>query len=788
MNKKHSRFISLATRLSFWLALLGVVIFAVVLGSNHYWTLEKLRENTKAITLNKVLSSKHEIQTIFSTVATGARSLAMLAANADLTQRQIHVSIRELIATHPNIYGMTVALEPHILRQDIGEFSPYYYRNGSGNKLDYADLAASNYRYQEWNWYTKAKKSGTDSWAEPYWDFGGGNVLMTTYSVPIWKHGNRTFAGVATADLELSWLQKHVNRIKIAGTSGFGFIVSSNNTIIAHPDNTLNMRQLSEIMPDHDHLSSWRQHLSKSDVEESVYYKKVLCSDGSGDCWAAITSIGDTGWKIVIMIPDRQLRDEVNILTLKVTAFAIGGMILLVLVIILIIRYLTLPLGKLAAATRALGTGELEAKLPDPVRHDEIGLLTADFSNMRDSLRRYIAELTETTAKKQKLESEIQIAHDIQMSMISGSGHASIENPEYQLYAYLSPARSVGGDLYFFEQQDDRLHFIIGDVSDKGVPAALFMARTVTLYTSSMNAGLSPGAIFTQMNDALYQNNDACMFVTALCGTLHLDSGKLTMANAGHMYPVQHGATQGNLTLDGGSPLGLMPKIEYRDIQLQLDKGSRLLMYTDGISEAYNINHEQYQEERLLEFVGHSDTDSATALGEAVLADLEDFVSGAEQSDDITLMVIQYGTGDDCHITLHSESREVERLFTFIRESLESGGHQIISEDFINDIKLVAEEWLANIINHAYEKGPGGTLDITLRVNDKEVTIIFRDSAAAFNPLTDHDDTVQRDYSEGGRGLSIIRSLTDKQHYARENGHNVFTLTKYYNQASKKHS
>jgi sigma-B regulation protein RsbU (phosphoserine phosphatase) len=777
---------SLATRLSFWVALLGVLIFAVVLGSNHHWTQEKLREDIKAITLNKVLSSKHEIQTIFNTVATGARSLAMLAANADLADHQIHKIIRDLIATHPNIYGMTVALEPHVLHQDLGEFSPYYYRNGSGDQLDYADLAAAKYRYQEWNWYTKPKKSGTAIWAEPYWDFGGGNVLMTTYSVPILKQDNGSFAGVATADLKLRWLQKHVNRINISGTSAFGFIVTDNNTVIAHPDFSLNMKQLSEIMPDHAHLSSWQQYLSKSDIEESVYYKKVLCSDGSGDCWAAITSIRDTGWKIVIMIPDSELRNDVNTLTLKVTGFAIGGMVLLVLVIVAIIRYLTLPLGQLAAATRTIGSGKLEAELPEPVRQDEIGLLTADFSNMRDSLRRYIAELTETTAKKQKLESELQIAHDIQMSMVSGSGHASIENPEFQLYAYLSPARSVGGDLYFFEQQDGRLHFIIGDVSDKGVPAALFMARAVTLYTSSMNAGLSPGSIFTQMNDALYQNNDACMFVTALCGTLHLDSGKLIMANAGHMYPVQHGTIHGNLALDGGTALGLMPNVEYSDIQLRLDKGSRLLMYTDGISEAYNINHEQYQEERLLEFVSHADVYSATELGEAVLADLEGFVSGAEQSDDITLMVIQYGASEGHHITLQNNSGEVERLFTFIHKSFESDRRQIISEEFINDIKLVAEEWLANIINHAYVKEHHGTLDITLRIDDKEMTIVFRDSAAAFNPLTDYDDTGERDYSEGGRGLSIIRSLTDKQHYARENGHNVFTLTKYYNPAVSK--
>ena len=780
MNNNHNRFISLATRLSFWVALLGVLIFSVVLSSNYYLTRNLLKDYIQELASQAVSSSQHEIETIFNTVATGAESLAMLAANEDLTERQIHRSIKNLITTHPNIYGMTVALEPHVLRQELAEFSPYYYRNRSRNQLDYADLAAPEYRYLEQDWYTKPKILDTSIWAEPYWDFGGGNVLMTTYSVPIRAEKDDTFAGIATADIELDWLEDIVNNISI-GDTGYGFIVSQSNIVIAHPNKQPNMKPLSEVLPDSARLSSWQQHLSKSDTGDSVYYKKVPCSDGSGDCWAVIESIGDTGWKIVIMIPDEELRNDLNTLTLKLTAFAIGGMILLVLVIVIVIRYLTHPLQQLTSATRTIGSGELEADLPKPVRQDEIGLLAKDFSDMRDSLKHYIAELTETTAQKQKLESEIQIAHDIQMSMVNGGGNASIEHTEYQIYAYLLPARSVGGDLYYFEQQDNQLHFIIGDVSDKGVPAALFMAKAVTLYTSSMKASLSPGAIFTRMNDALYQNNDTCMFVTAICGTLYLDSGKMVMANAGHMYPIQHGAVQGNLVLDGGSPLGLIPDVEYKDIQHRLGSGDRLFMYTDGISEAYNINREQYQEERLLDFINLSETYSAIGLGEAVLSDLNDFVSGAEQSDDITLMVIQYGAIESYNITLQCNNGEVEKLFTFILESLGNDKHHAVRDDLIHDIKLVAEEWLANTINHASGHEYGNELDVTLITGDDKITIIFQDSAAAFNPLTDYDETEQRDYSEGGRGLSIIRSLTDKQRYERKNGHNVFTLTKYYN-------
>jgi sigma-B regulation protein RsbU (phosphoserine phosphatase) len=229
--------------------------------------------------------------------------------------------------------------------------------------------------------------------------------------------------------------------------------------------------------------------------------------------------------------------------------------------------------------------------------------------------------------------------------MVPGGGGILIEELDDQLYSMLRSARSVGGDLYYFQQDGNRLHFIIGDVSDKGVPAALFMAKTVTLYTGALNDDLTPGDTFTRMNHALTQNNDACMFVTALCGTLDLDSGELVMANAGHMHPLQKTRSDsGELVVDGGIALGLMEDVEYPNVMLRLPPQTSLLMYTDGISEAFNPAREQYEEQRLLAFVAQTKELSADALAAAVLADVERFVDGAEQSDDITLMVIHYGS------------------------------------------------------------------------------------------------------------------------------------------------
>ena len=318
-------------------------------------------------------------------------------------------------------------------------------------------------------------------------------------------------------------------------------------------------------------------------------------------------------------------------------------MLLLLFVIIFITRHLTRPLGKLAIATKDIGAGHLDIELPKAAREDEIGALTNDFSSMRAALKTYISQVQETTAKQQKLESEIQIAKDIQMSMIPGSGNAFIKENNFQLFALLRPARTVGGDLYYFLQANEVLHFIVGDVSDKGVPAALFMAKTVTLYTQALRDKLTPGQTLAMMNDLLADNNDACMFVTALCGSLNLKTGYMVMANAGHMNPViQNSEETREFEIDGATALGLMDGVKYPDVNFQLKNQTSLTIYTDGISEAHDTNNNQYSDEKLIALIAGIKSSNTEETGYKIIESVDNFSAGTEQFDDITLLIIQY--------------------------------------------------------------------------------------------------------------------------------------------------
>ncbi len=668
---KNKSFQTLASRLSLWIISVSAAIFLTVLSSNYFLSRQLLEEYVSELAKTTAASTAQKLETTFQNVAGKADSLASVVTSDEMTQPRIHETLKAFLRTSPEIFGMTVALEPETLIPDQKEFSPYYYRplkpdnntnDYNPNEFLFSDLASGDYQYRSWPWYRDVKKSGQATWSEPYLDTGGGNVLMTTYATPIYLHRKskdlaigatgKIFAGVATADIELDWLDDTVKKIKI-GKSGFGFIVSRDDVIIAHPDKHLNMKRLIDTI-DHEVLpENWSKYQDSKMSSESVYLYSP-CRHRHGFCWVAIEALGNTGWKVIVVLPEKKLTASINQLTIKNTIIATSGLLLLFVIITFIARRLTLPLARLTRATKDIGAGKLDIKLPEPSHHDEIGALANDFDSMRKSLKNYIHKVQDATAKRQKLESEIQIAKDIQMSMLPGNGDVTETRENFLLYARLIPARSVGGDLYYYQHNPagehgphETLDFIIGDVSDKGVPAALFMAKTITLYTRALKEKLSPGKTLSMMNDILVQNNDACMFVTALCGNINLTTGDVVIANAGHMNPIISGEHKTvEQPVNGATALGLMDDIDYPDVSFQLDDASSMIMYTDGISEAHNSNNEQYTDERLLEFISglSAGTDgclNAEQTGKKIMISVESFSADVAQFDDITLFILQ---------------------------------------------------------------------------------------------------------------------------------------------------
>ncbi len=276
---------------------------------------------------------------------------------------------------------------------------------------------------------------------------------------------------------------------------------------------------------------------------------------------------------------------------------------------------------------------------------DEAGLLAGAFLELERELQSHIRELTATTSAKERIESELRIAHEIQMGILPKLFPAFPDHPEFDVYASIRPAREVGGDLYdFFFIDPHHFCFLVGDVSGKGVPAAFFMAVTKTLLKAVAERGLSIGEVVARVNDDLASDNDSCMFVTLFCAVLDIRSGEVSYASAGHNPPVliRRGSDPALLPSINQPVAGAMPGLSYSSHTLTLQPDDRLVLYTDGVTEAMDPTGQLFGEARLLATLAEQSQASPEAQITATLAALDRFADGAEQSDDITLMALTF--------------------------------------------------------------------------------------------------------------------------------------------------
>jgi sigma-B regulation protein RsbU (phosphoserine phosphatase) len=239
------------------------------------------------------------------------------------------------------------------------------------------------------------------------------------------------------------------------------------------------------------------------------------------------------------------------------------------------------------------------------------------------------------------MEGELSIARDIQMSMVP-STFPEIEG--FDMYASMTPAKEVGGDLYGYLQADDRLYFAVGDVSGKGVPASLFMSQATRLFLTLAKQGMMPAEMCTHINSALSgADNENAMFVTMFVGLLNLKTGHLDFCNAGHNAPVIGGGEHNGdfLNMLPNAPIGLWPELEYEGEEIDSIKGRPLFIYTDGLNEAENDRQEQYGDDRLLDILRHTDFSSARHVIERLAEDVEKHCNGAEPNDDLTMMCMK---------------------------------------------------------------------------------------------------------------------------------------------------
>ncbi len=594
-------------------------------------------------------------------------------------------------------------------------------------------------------------------------------------------------AALLAVEVTLDWVTPLVqNHLKVM--DNFHHVQLGQSLVLALPDRQwlvhpdLPTQTLSWFSPDHLPAPTTQPPQSPFLPTQPAQ----ILSDNQGTF--VFTTVPSTGWLVGIAFPKSELGGFFRRYLWVIIASMVKDMLLMCGVIALASQRTTHPLRSLITSTEEIAQGRLDTVLPAIPQHDEVGRLGKAFRHMQHSLQTYIHELQVTTAAKQKMESELSIASQIQRSMLPRTLVADGLDCRYELSALHQPARVVGGDLYdFFLLGDDYLCFVIGDVADKGVPAALLMARTVTLIRLMAKQTSTPVEILSTVNGELCPNNEECLFVTLFCGVLDLATGRLSYASGGHEPPLLVRDRQvAFLDINTGPPLGLDENATFPSCETTIQPNDLLLLYTDGLTEAMNPAGGFFSEARLLATIAAHPPSNPSRAVRIIQHFHHKFVAEAPQSDDLTLLVLQYQPSGpfpkevtivEWKITINSELTELEKVRQRLGEMLQK---KRLAVELIENAQLIAEEVLVNIIQYAYANQCHQQIDLEVRISPNGVRMTFEDWGKPFNPLTEIDtpDLSMNDEerSLGGLGFYLVRELADRLDYTYQDGKNVLQV------------
>lgn len=615
--------------------------FAYYYRSSKDMILAGVRDNAQ----NLLRRAVNRLEVPLSAIERVPQFMALKLGQELPTAADLDRDLADLLTANPDVFGAAAAFEPLVFH-GLPRYSPYFCRKNG--EIAQVGLGYEEY-YELQNWYLVPKVLQKPVWSEPYFDESGGDIVMTTYSVPVMGQtpNGPAFLGVVTADVALDWLRAQVGRISLYN-SGYAFLLSRSGVLLSHPDNRLVMRE-SIFSRAEQFGSPELRALGRRMIAGEEGFARLPDFILGKPAWVAFAPMRLTGWSMGVIVPEDELFAPLRKLGREVAILGGAGFTALLLVIAAIAAHITRPLSRLAATAAEIAHGNLDAPVPLAAGRDEVGALSRSFEQMRLALRDYIADLTATTKAKERLESELKIARNIQMSFLPKKFPPFPEITSFALHADLLPAREVGGDLYdFFLLGPGRLLFLVGDVSGKGVPAALFMAVTKTLIKGNAEQESDPAEILAKVNRELCVDNESMLFVTMFLAILDCDTGELTFSNAGHNPParIAPDGTVSWLALPRGLFLGVMEDAVYRTATVTLAPGEKLVAFTDGVTEAQNPAQELFGTDRLMDVLSKAASMPPEILDAAVMQAATEYAEDAEQADDITVLTLLYRGSD----------------------------------------------------------------------------------------------------------------------------------------------
>ena len=635
---KFKPIVSISGRLMVRVLIVSAFIFTITFTIFLRMSANKMRDEASDNAHSELSNTIHQIDAILHAVEIAVENTAWVVPKSLAYPDSLYAITERLLRNNEFIYGSAIAFEPNYYKSQGHYFSPYSYRGKNGN-IRSRQLGTGTYDYHYMDWYQIPKLLDKPYWSEPYYDDGGGNMMMTTYSKPLYDKDGKMYA-IITADLSLEWLTDLVGGIK-AFENSYNLMVSRNASYIVHPnrDLILNETLFSSTYGDTDEsLKKMQNDILQGNSGE------VLRNMQGSKYFVFYSPVETTQWTVAIVCAMSELHKDAKLLRNMLIVLGIIALLFMIVLIYNGIRKVVAPIEDFSDVAQKIATGNFDVELPNITSQDELKDLHDSFEYLQQSLVKYIEELKDTTANQERIESELRIANSIQMGMLPKQFPAFPERNDITLCAKLVPAKEVGGDLYDFFIEDEKLYFIIGDVSGKGVPASLVMAVTCRLFRSVASHLKKPADIISSLNDSIADGNDSNMFCTAFLGVLDLRTGHLEYCNAGHNAPLVI-ASDGNVSPMGivpNLPLGLFSGFPYEGQETTIERQTMLYMFTDGVNEAENINNELLGDEKIFEMLKANASLEPGDIIDVTFDQIRRHADGAEQSDDITVMCFKY--------------------------------------------------------------------------------------------------------------------------------------------------
>ena len=657
----------------------------------------------------------------------------MWEMNRDLSHPDSMFNIlRSMVAANDKIVGSCLAFVPNYYPEKGRLFEPYAYEENGQVKVN--ELAGNDtHDYTSHPAFLKIMKTGKPFWCDPYDDYAMNGKLqsLTTYSYPL-KDAQGRIAATCGIDVSLSWLGDTLNAQHLHSSSFFLFLTRNGQLIAGPPVQRVSKKRLDTVLSLINDSTVSHRLTSNGKVKVIEYYDEERKDEGSiyySDMH------GNLGWQVALVCYENEVYGKLRTMRFYITLLMLGGFILMLFII-----------HRMVKNTAILHRVEL---------------------------------------RQERIDGELRIAKNIQMQMLPKQFPPYPERNDLDIYGTLVPAREVGGDLFDFFLRDEKLFFCIGDVSGKGVPSAMVMAQTLSLFRMAAAHERNLARIMQRLNEVLCEGNESSMFITLFIGILDLPTGRLRYCNAGHDNPFLVGNSIERIEAKANLPIGVFDNTHYEAQEMMLAADTMIFLYTDGITEAKNIARKLFGIKRLTKVLAGGPRKCQPAV-ERVIEAVRRFALTAEQSDDVTILAIRY-LGEDEHdllcetITLKNDVKQVKELSDFVKDVV---GRLGVESSMARKLRLAVEEAVVNVMEYAYPAGMEGKVTVSIRWNGKRLKFVITDTGVVFDPTeTAQTDTSlsAEDRPIGGLGILLVRELMDFINYERIDGQNILTLIKEIN-------